>query len=715
MNEGNDSRLRTVIKSTGARSVTAALLVFLLTIAATCAGGYRLYQATKEDIRLQGEFYAVEAAKEFDGYLLVRKSTVILSGHVVDEMIRQGRPNSEILGYMSAESLSIKKSIDKDYTGLYGWINGEYLDGDGWIPDEDYVPVERPWYLETIANDNDITFVKPYLDEQTKTVLTTVARKLSDGKSVIALDITLARIQEIAEEIARHTTGSYGLVLDDKGQVIAHSDPSELGKNYLEEEGTLGAALSDRLFHDSDNQFELRYGGRKYMVFTEKIEGDWLSVSLINTRVFYRPLLIILSVLVLLTILEAIVFMVVLYNQSAKNLALATAQEAQDASRAKSRFLSRMSHEIRTPINAIIGLDSIALRDSSISPQTRDELNKIGASARHLLSIVNDILDMSRIESGRIELKEEIFSIQEFLEQISIIVNGQCEEKGLSFFLNKTAALEEYYRGDSLKLKQVIINILGNSVKFTDPPGRITFTIGQTKLKNGRAVLSFTMEDTGIGMDREFIPKLFEAFSQEDMGNTSRYGGSGLGMAISRHFIDMMGGEIRVESEKGVGSTFIVTVPLGLVSARDLPVTQAEAKKEEEDESSGLAGLHLLIAEDQELNAEILTDLIELEGMTSEWARNGQEAVEMFGQSEPGHFDMILMDMRMPVMDGVSATRLIRALSRPDALSVPIIALSANAFEEDVKQCLSAGMNAHLSKPVDIDLLKKCLRNCRKA
>ena len=712
MNAEQESRLKTMIRFIGTKSVAAALLVFLLTIAATCAGGFRLYRATLEDIRLQGKVNAVEAAKEFDGYLLVRKSTVLLSGHVVDEMIRMNRPEDEILEYMTAESLSIKKSIDSKYTGLYGWINGEYLDGDGWIPDEDYVPVERPWYLETISDDSDITFVRPYLDEQTKTILTTVAKKLSDGKSVIALDITLARIQEITEEIAKHTVGSYGLVLDDRGQVIAHSDPRELGKNYLEEEDTLGAALSDHLFHESDNQFELRYGGRKYMVFAEKIEGGWLAVSLINTRVFYRPLLIILSLLVLLTVLEAFIFMVALYNQSEKDLAVASAQEAQDASRAKSLFLSRMSHEIRTPINAIIGLDSIALRDDSIAPQTRDELNKIGASARHLLSIVNDILDMSRIESGRMELKEDVFSFQEFLEQISIIVDGQCEEKGLTFVLNKATPLEEYYRGDSLKLKQVLINILGNSVKFTDPPGEIIFTVAQTKQKEDKAVLRFTMKDTGIGMDTEFIPKLFDAFSQEDTDNTSRYGGSGLGMAISRHFIEMMGGEICVESEKGVGSAFIVTVALKLVSSRDLPVPDTGVQEEED---TSLAGLHLLIAEDQELNAEVLADLIELEGMSSEWARNGQEAVEMFGQSEPGHFDMILMDMRMPVMDGVNATRSIRALSRPDAASIPIIALSANAFEEDIKQCLSAGMNAHLSKPVDIERLKECLRNFLKA
>ena len=700
-------KVREVIKHMGVRSVVASALVFLLTVAATCAGGYQLYKSTKESIHLQGKVNAVQSAKEFDSYLLVRKNTVRLAGHVVDEMIREGNPNSAILEYLTAESQSIKKSIDRDYTGLYGWINGEYCDGVGWVPDEDYIPTERPWYLEAIADDGEITFVKPYLDEQTKTVLTTIAIQLSDGVSVIALDITLSPIQAITEDIARQTPGSFGIVLDKAGQVIAHSDKSELGRNYLEEKDSLGAALAARLYGGSDREFELRYNGQKYLVFTEGIEGDWEAVSLINTQVFYRPLMIILAMLALFTVLEAIVFIGVLYNQSERNFALASAEAAHSASQAKSQFLSRMSHEIRTPINAIIGLDSIALHDESISPHTREELEKIGSSARHLLSIINDILDMSRIESGRMELKDEVFAFRDLLDQIGVIVGGQCEDKGLRFTCENPGPVDEYFVGDSLKLKQVIINILGNAVKFTDAPGDITFTTEQVDTTGDRATLRFTMKDTGIGMDKDYIPRLFDAFSQEDTANTTRFGGSGLGMAITRSIVDMMGGSIEVVSEKGKGTTFTVTVTLGRTS-------EAEAAKPEPEPcpvpGPEVAGLRLLIAEDQEMNAEVLIDLLELEDISSEWAENGQRALEMFGQNPQGYYDAILMDMRMPVMDGLAATRAIRALDRPDAATIPIIALSANAFEEDVKQCLRAGMNAYLSKPADIDLLKEALR-----
>jgi CheY-like chemotaxis protein len=313
---------------------------------------------------------------------------------------------------------------------------------------------------------------------------------------------------------------------------------------------------------------------------------------------------------------------------------------------------------------------------------------------------------MSRIESGHMELREERFSFRDFLEQIRIIVGGQCDDKGLRFVCNPIDPLDEYYVGDSLKLKQAIINILGNSVKFTDPPGTITFTVEQAASAGDRATLRFTMADTGVGMDADYLPRLFEAFSQEDTGNTSRYGGSGLGMAITKSIVEMMGGEIDVQSEKGRGTTFTVSVTLGRAQAPDIPeVSPNEAQRDD----GALKGLHLLIAEDQEMNAEILADLLELEDMSSEWAEDGERAVALFAQCEEGHFDAILMDMRMPVMDGLAATREIRRLHRPDAATVPIIALSANAFEEDVRQCLQAGMNAHLSKPVDIDLLKEAL------
>ena len=716
MRKVNGFSVREIVRNIGAKSIAASLLVFLLTVAATCVGAYSLYNSTKESIELQGRVIAVQASKDCDGYLLVRKNTVMLAGHVVDEMIREKKPTSEILEYLTAESLSIKRSIDMDYTGLYGWINGEYCDGVGWVPDKDYVPTERPWYTETVADDSDVTFVKPYLDDQTGTILTTMAEQLSDGVSVIALDVTLSHIQEIAEEIARQTPDSQGLVLDKTGQVIAHSNKDELGKNYEEETGTLGAALAEHLHAADHSQFNLNFEGQQYVVFAEPIEGGWQAISLINTDVFYRPLRIILPLVGLFTLLEAFVFVSVIFGQSERSLAIASAREAQTANLAKTQFLSHMSHELRTPLNAIIGLDTIMLRDESIPSNARDSFKKIDTSAQHLLSLINDILDASNIESGRLALKEERFSLRKLLAQVNTIVSDQCDNKRLNFEFRETGNLDEYYVGDELRLRQVLVNILDNSVKFTNPPGTVTFVVTQESVTEERAKLRFMMKDTGIGMDEEFIPTLFEAFSQEDDNNTSRYGGSGLGMAITKSIVEMMDGSIEVTSAKGSGTTFVVTVmlrrtqqpeiPTG-ITAPAAPTTEpsGEATGEPSAEAPSLAGRHVLICEDQEINAEVLIEPLSLEDITAEWTENGQLGVETFADSEAGHFDAILMDMRMPIMDGLAATRAIRKLNHPDAATT----LTANAFEEDVQNCLQAGMDAHLPKPVDFDLLLQTL------
>ena len=373
---------------------------------------------------------------------------------------------------------------------------------------------------------------------------------------------------------------------------------------------------------------------------------------------------------------------------------------AEENSRAKSSFLSNMSHEIRTPMNAIIGLDNIALRDPDLKPETREHLRKIGSSADHLLVLINDVLDMSRIEAGRMVLKNEEFLFREFLEQINIMINGQCQDKGLQYECNVVGEVRDYYYGDDMKLKQVMINILGNSVKFTESPGKVTFTVEQVTSDEDNCTMRFTMQDTGIGMDKEYIPKIFETFSQEDSITTNKYGGSGLGMAITKNFVEMMKGDIQVESEKGVGSTFTVTLPLK-ASAR----SYEEQQKDNGQLKASLAGRRVLMAEDIEQNAEILADLLDLEEIESEHAVNGEEAVKMFSEKALGYYDVILMDVRMPVMDGLTAAKNIRSLDRPDAKVIPIIAMTANVFDEDVERSLEAGMNAHLFKPIEPDRL----------
>ena len=478
----------------------------------------------------------------------------------------------------------------------------------------------------------------------------------------------------------------------------------------------------------------------------------------------------------------------------------------------------------------------------------KEYLKKSGDSAQHLLGIINDILDMSRIESGRMVFKNEEFSFAKMLEQVNTIINGQCRDKGLKYDCRTVGKVDDYYIGDAMKLKQVMINILGNAVKFTPEGGTVTFLIEEGPRFDGKATLKLTFRDTGIGMSKEYLPKIFDTFSQEDSGAANRYGSTGLGMAITKNLVEMMHGEILVESEKGVGSTFTVTVALqpsdrsfskeqherlpkdlrvlvvdddevALEHARlvlhdigieadtssDAPdaLSRIRAKwdqgkpyqilmtdmympgmdglaltecvrKFDRDQTSililtgyswddiqepakqfhvagilskplftdsllnelhaillkrgdiaapagtqeseskaveeSLEGLRVLMAEDIALNADILADLLDMEGVSAEHAENGQIAVDMFSEHEAGYYDAILMDVRMPVMDGLSAASAIRALDRPDAKEIPIIAMTANAFDEDAQSSLQAGMNAHLSKPVEPDRLYETLR-----
>ncbi len=401
---------------------------------------------------------------------------------------------------------------------------------------------------------------------------------------------------------------------------------------------------------------------------------------------------------------------------------------AQKASKAKTAFLSNMSHEIRTPMNAIIGLNSIAMEEPSISVAVKEHLVKINSSAHHLLDIINDILDMTRIESGSLEIKNEDFSLADCMVYVNNIIGSQCRSKGLAYEYRAAEGVEGWYCGDAVKLKQVLINILGNSVKFTPEGGTIRLLIEKKSRFNGQATLVFTIADTGIGISEEFLPHIFDAFSKEDLSMTTKYGSTGLGMAITKSIVNHMNGQIDVKSKKGKGTTFTVTLTLAesdkgganggraksasgtkpVDGARlDGAAKASDAKSivPEEERLADLTGRHVLLAEDMEINADIVVMMLKRHNVEADVAQNGKMAVQLYMDHPEGYYDAILMDMRMPEMDGLEATQHIRASGRADAARIPIVALTANAFEEDVKRSMQAGLNAHLSKPVEPELL----------
>lgn len=385
-------------------------------------------------------------------------------------------------------------------------------------------------------------------------------------------------------------------------------------------------------------------------------------------------------------------------------------QKSNSASKAKSEFLSRMSHEIRTPMNAIIGMTGIAKEFSNDPIRLSDCLDKIDFSAQHLLALINDVLEMSRIESGKLQIKNDPFSIAGFVSALDILMRPQIEGKSISFIIN-TEKKHDVVVGDEYRLKQVLVNFLGNAVKFTDPGGSITLTVKECDaLEEGFAQVSFSVKDSGVGISREDQLNVFKAFEQvsSDKHTNRQKSGTGLGLAISSNIITAMGSKIELESELGSGSEFHFTLKLELGAENEFLYKPEEV---EEDYSKYFKGKRVLLVEDNDLNIEIAYHILTSEGLEVETARNGVEAVEKFFQSEPYYYDAILMDIQMPIMDGLTATREIRKkTSRLDARSVPIIAMTADAFDEDMKKSIESGMNGHVAKPVDNDKLYATLK-----
>lgn len=374
-----------------------------------------------------------------------------------------------------------------------------------------------------------------------------------------------------------------------------------------------------------------------------------------------------------------------------------------DASKAKSDFLSSMSHEIRTPMNAIMGMTAIALHNDDISEETRDCLNKIDSSSKYLLELINDILDMSRIESGKITVENAYLNMNSIIEQAEIINRTRIEENGNKFII-RCRIDEPRLIGDSMKLRQVLVNILGNASKFTKN-GTVTLSVTQEKKKNSNMTfIRFSVKDTGIGISEENLSRIFNSFEQADSSTSRKYGGTGLGLSISSNYVRLMGGRLEVRSKEGEGSEFYFTLPMRKASPSEIPAPEKAAAKPVDFTTKTV-----LLAEDDELNTEIAKTLLEADGLTVETAENGQQALDMYKASEPNYYDVILMDIRMPVMDGLEAAKLIRRSERTDASSVPIIAMTANAFDDDMKKSVECGMNGHLSKPIDMNRIREVL------
>ena len=398
--------------------------------------------------------------------------------------------------------------------------------------------------------------------------------------------------------------------------------------------------------------------------------------------------------------------------KKAKDITTEALQTAENANKAKTDFLSNMSHDIRTPMNAIIGMTSLIRHDAGNKDKVIEYADKIDISSQHLLGIINDVLDMSKIEAGKTVFKYTDFSMPDLIEELNTIFQPQIAERNQTLMVIKENIRHEWVNGDQVHLMQIFSNLLSNAVKYTQEGGKIQFLVEECETKSPvYAKYRFLVSDNGMGMSADFKETIFDPFTRAEGSVTNKIQGTGLGMAITRNLVEAKGGTIDVESELGQGSCFEVLIDLRIAEDKSVSSTVQEEKNEQNDNI--FQGMRFLCAEDNELNAEILTELLKIEGAECTICENGEEILKTFEKSAPGDYDMILMDVQMPVMNGYEATKAIRRSSHELAKTIPIIAMTANAFSEDIQHSFAAGMNAHVSKPVEMKMLEKTIRSIK--
>ena len=678
-------------------------------------------------------------------YLDSNKSVVRVTADTVDHMVRNGSTSEEILNYLQEETRILAEQFNEDYTGLYGYIQGEYLDGLAWVPPEGYDPVQRAWYIAAVEAAGEITIVPPYLDAQTGDIVISICRQLTDKRDVMSLDMTMNSIQDMARELHIREKG-YGFILDGDGLIIAHPDESRKG-------ATLGETDEEQQFLSRvkevrDGNFEMSIEGKTSTVFVKSILDQWyVIITISNDELFaehWKQLAV--NILICSLIFSLIALFYYLGNKNEQNFSrrmeemkmeeqkqayetrmLKLEKEAADrANKAKSDFLAEMSHEIRTPINAVLGMNEMILRecdrrgDESSAADPEEAFRSISSCAVHienagnnLLAIINDILDFSKIETGRTELAEGSYELSSLLRDVSGMVAFRAREKGLEYTDDVDPSIPDRLYGDKVRIRQVLTNLLNNAVKYTDRGSvRMQVRCAEKEYRAGDMVtLQMTVRDTGIGIREEDLPKLFTKFQRLDLDRNSTVEGTGLGLAITSSLLDMMGGSVSVESEYGKGSAFTVVLPQKVVSVE--PVgnirtveTQDAPGIKRNRESFRAPDARILIVDDTRMNIEVAVGLLKKTAVQTDAVQSGAEALERMKTTA---YDVIIMDQRMPGMDGTEVLHRLREMKDTPNEKTPVICMTADAIIGAREYYIAEGFSDYLSKPVSGETLEKML------
>jgi signal transduction histidine kinase/DNA-binding NarL/FixJ family response regulator len=824
----------------------------------------------KSSIQAEGELSALESAKNVEIYLSTGTDIIEMADYSVYSLLEEDASDEEILDCLTRDTITVQNSVLPASTGIYGCIRGKYFDGSGWDPGEDYVPQERPWYTEAIAAPGNTVFINPYFDLFSNQVVMTIARVLPDGENVVAIDVTLGRIQEITEATTKSERDTIRMIIARNGFVVAHSDKHERARNYLEEKDSLGGYVLQSVLESGEDYVDISYKGNNYTVYAVPIGSDWISISVVDAENINAPRMKMLFASIGAVIITLITFAVIMIRTGKRaiandslqsilassadiymslcdldvinntvtgiknvNPAIAKAVEDCDgnmkevflgimkglpdsptkqaaidftdlstidermkdtniatveylsygniwvrarfvvsqrtedgkvshvlwmlenidkekkerdklidmseralaANEAKSTFLSNMSHEIRTPINTVLGMDEMILRESS-EPAIRGYASDIYTAGNTLLSLINDILDSSKIESGKMEIVPVDYELATLIRDLINMISQRARDKDLIFKVEVDENLPSKLHGDDVRIRQVVTNILTNVVKYTHD-GFVTRRVMLTDItvsseasssedkklgsrKTGKSSagsdetsdsvqIRFEVEDTGIGIKEEDLPKLFEEFQRIEEGRNRNIEGTGLGMNITMQLLKLMDSSLKVKSEYGKGSVFWFDLNQQVVDSE--PIGDFNEKLSAPDESYNHKGAfiapdaHVLVVDDNDMNRKVFKSLLKVTQINISDASSGVKALQF---AENVRYDMVFMDHMMPDMDGVETMKRMRQIKGYE--NVPIYVLTANAVTGAREQYLEAGFDGFVSKPVVSDKLEQALR-----
>ncbi len=658
---------------------------------------------------------------DLENYMETAKSVLWTVADTVDHMVEKGATEAEIVEYITRESSRTEKQFDESYTGIYGVIHGEYIDGVGWVPPEDYDPTTRDWYKTTVGGKGEVIIVSPYVDAQTGNVIISIGRALTENSNALAMDLTLKNVQEIVEGIQINGYG-YGYILNNDGMVIAHHDKNENGKNYndLPEYHELFQKVQEV----KKGHFEFELDGEKCTVFVDDVMDQWhLVIVTKDSELYQAPIfLLIVSIVVYLVVFALIAFFYFLgyrnerksyvrmekmkeierkKDYEAKVLKLEKAA-ADSANQAKSDFLADMSHEIRTPINAILGMNEMILHESK-EEETLDYAANIKSAGNTLLSIINTILDFSKIEDGRMTLVPVEFETAELISGLVNSISERAKDKGLEFKLDIDETIPSRLLGDDVRISQVIMNLLTNAVKYTEK-GEVLLSMRNL----GEDRLLVSVKDTGIGIRKEDTDRLAVSFERLDERKNRHIEGTGLGISIVTKLLGMMDSELKLKSEYGVGSEFYFELPIRVVDPKPLGTFDPKSRpatKSLDRIRIAVPKAKVLLTDDNDMNRKVAANLMKLFGIRPVLCSSGAETIEKMRE---GHYDLLFLDHMMPEMDGIET---LARLKESDLIgTTKVIVLTANAVVGVREQYLKEGFDDYLAKPVNLPALERMLR-----